>query len=102
LRQTHPPSPILQFRVELRADLLPVGLRRRGMIAVQMGISQPRGHPRVAGHRGQDAHQPPLLPAELLMARTCTICAHPERVAIDQALVAGVSLPILAARYSTC
>jgi len=35
------------------------------------------------------------------MARTCTICSHPQREAIDQALVAGVSLPGLAARYST-
>ncbi len=35
------------------------------------------------------------------MARICTICSHPDRQAIDQELVAGVSLPALAARYST-
>jgi len=35
------------------------------------------------------------------VARTCTICSHPQRDATRQALVAGVSLPALAARYST-
>jgi len=35
------------------------------------------------------------------VARTCTICSHPSRGDIDRELVAGVSLPALAARYST-
>ncbi len=33
------------------------------------------------------------------MARTCTICTHPERQAIDQALVAGGAMRPLAALY---
>jgi DNA-binding transcriptional ArsR family regulator len=33
------------------------------------------------------------------MPRTCTICTHPERAAIDQALVAGRSAYDLAAAY---
>lgn len=33
------------------------------------------------------------------MARTCTVCAHPERQAIDQALVAGGAMRPLAALY---
>lgn len=33
------------------------------------------------------------------MARTCTICSHPQRVAIDQALVAGGAMRPLAALY---
>jgi len=33
------------------------------------------------------------------MARTCTICVHPERQAIDQALVAGGAMRPLAALY---
>ncbi len=33
------------------------------------------------------------------MARTCTICIHPERQAIDQALVAGGAMRPLAALY---
>jgi len=34
------------------------------------------------------------------MARTCTVCAHPEREAIDQALVTGESLRNLALRFA--
>ncbi len=34
------------------------------------------------------------------MARTCTICSHPERQAIDQALVTGESLRNLAERFA--
>ncbi len=33
------------------------------------------------------------------MARTCSICVHPERLAIDQALVAGGAMRPLAALY---
>lgn len=33
------------------------------------------------------------------MARTCTICAHPQREAIEQALVAGGAMRPLAALY---
>ncbi len=33
------------------------------------------------------------------MARTCTICSHPQREAIDQALVAGGAMRPLAALY---
>lgn len=33
------------------------------------------------------------------MARTCTVCAHPEREAIDQALVGGASNRSLASLY---
>lgn len=33
------------------------------------------------------------------MPRTCTICAHPERQAIDEALVDGASMRELAAKY---
>jgi hypothetical protein len=35
------------------------------------------------------------------MARTCTVCTHPDRAAIDKALVAGVSVRDLASRYGT-
>jgi hypothetical protein len=35
------------------------------------------------------------------MPRTCTVCAHPERAAIDKALVAGESCSTIAARYCT-
>ncbi len=35
------------------------------------------------------------------MARTCTVCVHPEREAIDEALVAGESTGKLAGRYRT-
>jgi hypothetical protein len=34
------------------------------------------------------------------MARTCTICAHPERAAIDRALVAGEANRGIARRFS--
>ena len=34
------------------------------------------------------------------MARRCTICDHPERTAIDKALVAGMPFRKLAARFS--
>jgi hypothetical protein len=33
------------------------------------------------------------------MPRICTICTHPERAAIDQALVAGDSAPRIAAKH---
>jgi hypothetical protein len=33
------------------------------------------------------------------MPRVCTICTHPERAAIDQALVGGESAPRIAAKY---
>ncbi len=33
------------------------------------------------------------------MPRNCTICAHPEREAIDAAIVSGVPLAALAAKY---
>lgn len=33
------------------------------------------------------------------MARTCTICSHPERAAIDGALVGGGGIPAIAAKY---
>ena len=33
------------------------------------------------------------------MPRTCTVCAHPERAAIDRALVQGVPLRDIAGRY---
>ena len=35
------------------------------------------------------------------MPRTCTVCTHPEREAIDRALVAGESTGQLAGRYRT-
>lgn len=35
------------------------------------------------------------------MPRTCTICSHPERDAIDAALLAGEACTQIAARYST-
>jgi hypothetical protein len=35
------------------------------------------------------------------MPRSCTICEHPEREAIDQALVAGVSSTEISGRYRT-
>ncbi len=35
------------------------------------------------------------------MARTCTVCSHPEREAIDRALVDGQSSGKLAGRYRT-
>ncbi len=35
------------------------------------------------------------------VARTCTICSHPDREAIDEALVAGESTGMLAGRYRT-
>ena len=35
------------------------------------------------------------------MARKCTVCTHPQREELDQALVAGQSVSDLAARYST-
>src|SRR5207248_6485711 len=34
------------------------------------------------------------------MPRVCTVCAHPERAAIDRALVAGEGPYALARRYS--
>ena len=34
-----------------------------------------------------------------MMGRTCTVCAHPERHAIDKALVAGDSFRDIAGRY---
>ncbi len=33
------------------------------------------------------------------MSRTCTVCGHPQRAAIDQALMDGVPLREIAARY---
>jgi hypothetical protein len=33
------------------------------------------------------------------MARSCTICTHPERQAIDQALASGATMRELAAKY---
>lgn len=33
------------------------------------------------------------------MARTCTVCAHPNRETVDRALVEGVSFPTLVAEY---
>jgi hypothetical protein len=33
------------------------------------------------------------------MPRTCTICSHPDRVAIDKALVAGTPIPRITALY---
>jgi len=33
------------------------------------------------------------------MPRTCTVCTHPERGAIDADLVAGESAPKIAAKY---
>ncbi len=33
------------------------------------------------------------------MARTCTVCTHPDRSAIDLALVNGVSAHAVAAKY---
>jgi hypothetical protein len=33
------------------------------------------------------------------MPRTCTVCTHPERAAIDQALIAGEAAQQIAARY---
>lgn len=33
------------------------------------------------------------------MPRTCTVCSHPAREAIDEALVEGVAFPALAAKY---
>ncbi len=35
------------------------------------------------------------------MPRACTVCTHPERKAIDEALVAGESTGTLAGRYRT-
>lgn len=35
------------------------------------------------------------------MPRTCTVCSHPEREAVDEALVAGESTGKLAGRYRT-
>ena len=35
------------------------------------------------------------------MPRICSICTHPDRVAIDRALIAGEPIPAIAARYST-
>ncbi|HLZ64402.1 MAG TPA: hypothetical protein VKR06_46320 [Ktedonosporobacter sp.] len=34
------------------------------------------------------------------MPRTCTICSHPERSAIEEAVVAGTSFRIIASRFS--
>ena len=33
------------------------------------------------------------------MPRSCTICTHPEREAIDEALVGGIAFPALVAKY---
>jgi hypothetical protein len=33
------------------------------------------------------------------MPRSCTICTHPEREAIDEALVGGIAFPALVAEY---
>jgi hypothetical protein len=33
------------------------------------------------------------------MPRSCTICTHPDRTAIDEALVGGVAFPALVAEY---
>ena len=33
------------------------------------------------------------------MPRTCTVCTHPERTAIDKALATGTAFPALAAKY---
>ena len=33
------------------------------------------------------------------MPRTCTVCSHPAREAIDEALVEGVAFPALVAKY---
>ena len=33
------------------------------------------------------------------MPRTCTVCSHPAREAMDEALVEGVAFPALAAKY---
>lgn len=35
------------------------------------------------------------------MGRTCTVCTHPQRAAIDAALLAGESLRNIAQRYGT-
>jgi hypothetical protein len=35
------------------------------------------------------------------MPRSCTVCTHPERAEIDEALVAGVSSAEIAGRYRT-
>jgi hypothetical protein len=35
------------------------------------------------------------------MPRTCTICTHPERAAIDKALIAGEPVRTIASRYVT-
>lgn len=35
------------------------------------------------------------------MARTCTVCSHPERTGIDEALVAGESTGKISGRYRT-
>jgi hypothetical protein len=35
------------------------------------------------------------------MPRSCTVCTHPERAEVDQALVAGVSAAEIAGRYRT-
>jgi hypothetical protein len=34
------------------------------------------------------------------LPRTCTVCSHPAREAMDEALVEGVAFPALAAKYS--
>lgn len=34
------------------------------------------------------------------MARQCTICAHPQRVAIDRELIGGDAIAAIAAKYS--
>ena len=33
------------------------------------------------------------------MPRSCTVCTHPEREAIDEALVAGIAFPALVAKH---
>ena len=35
------------------------------------------------------------------MARTCTVCSHPDRAEIDRALVGGEPCAAVAARYRT-
>ena len=37
----------------------------------------------------------------IVMARKCTVCAHPQREELDQALVSGQSTSEIIARYST-
>jgi hypothetical protein len=42
-----------------------------------------------------------ITPGSSAVPRTCTVCTHPERAAIDQALVAGEATRKIMARYGT-